>query len=120
MNITEYGKLVRKLRIDAERTTKNMADALGVTPAYLSALETGKKNIPPALVGRVARFFAEAGLPNGNLERELEEAAFMSQRTFEFAPERQDRELIAAFARKFPNMGDEQKRKVLEMLKEFT
>jgi transcriptional regulator with XRE-family HTH domain len=118
MALTEYGKLVRKLRIEIEKSTKNMADTLGVTPAYLSALETGKKNVPSSFLDKVADYFTAAGITK-NLIEDLKEAAFKSQITFEIAPERKDRELVAAFARKFPNMADEQKKQLLEILKDF-
>lgn len=118
MALTNYGKLVRKFRIEIEASTKNMADALNVTSAYLSALETGKKNVPDSFLEKVRDYFYDAGINNKLLE-ELKEAAFNSQKTFELAPEQKDRELVAAFARKFPNMADDQKQKVLEMLKDF-
>ena len=44
--ITEYGKFLRKLRIDQGQILKTMAEKLGVSSAFLSAVETGKKKIP--------------------------------------------------------------------------
>jgi transcriptional regulator with XRE-family HTH domain len=62
MKITEYGKLVRKARLDASITMLEMADAMGVAPSYLSALEVGRKKIPEAFVERVNDFFVGRGI----------------------------------------------------------
>ncbi len=62
MRLTEYGKLVRKARIDANITMLKMADALGVSPSYLSALENGKKKVPTQFVGKVLEYFREVGV----------------------------------------------------------
>ncbi|HHU6304271.1 TPA: helix-turn-helix domain-containing protein [Klebsiella pneumoniae] len=46
MALTDFGKAVRKARIDTGYTLLTMAKALGTTPAFLSGLETGTKKIP--------------------------------------------------------------------------
>lgn len=46
--ITELGKFLRKLRIDENETLKQMAVKLNITPAYLSAIENGKRTMPEA------------------------------------------------------------------------
>ncbi|KRS21216.1 hypothetical protein AAY72_08995 [Alishewanella sp. WH16-1] len=48
--LTPFGKEVRKLRIDQGLSLKDMATAIGVSSAYISAVETGKKNITDELV----------------------------------------------------------------------
>ncbi len=44
--MTPFGAAVRKIRKERGITQKAMAIALGVTPAYLSALESGKRGKP--------------------------------------------------------------------------
>ncbi len=44
--MTPFGQRVRDLRAQRGVTLARMADALGVTPAYLSALEHGKRGRP--------------------------------------------------------------------------
>ena len=41
--LTAYGKAARKWRIDRHMRLRDMARDLGVSVAYLSALETGRK-----------------------------------------------------------------------------
>lgn len=44
--MTPFGQRVRELRAARNVTLAQMAEALGVTPAYLSALEHGKRGRP--------------------------------------------------------------------------
>jgi transcriptional regulator with XRE-family HTH domain len=44
--VTPFGAKLRQLRQDRGETLKDMAAALGVSPAYLSALEHGKRGVP--------------------------------------------------------------------------
>jgi predicted transcriptional regulator len=46
MALTEFGKAVRKARIDTDSTLLTMSQELETTPAFLSGLETGSKKIP--------------------------------------------------------------------------
>ena len=68
MRLTEYGKLVRKARIDAGITMLKMADALGVAPSYLSATEVGNKKVPLPFATRVKEFFLDLGIDLHDLE----------------------------------------------------
>ncbi|MBL6622389.1 MAG: helix-turn-helix domain-containing protein [Alphaproteobacteria bacterium] len=52
--MTPFGVKMRELRAAKKRTMQQQADFLGVTPAYLSALERGRKGRPsPALVDQI-------------------------------------------------------------------
>ncbi|MEM9999950.1 MAG: helix-turn-helix transcriptional regulator [Pseudomonadota bacterium] len=44
--MTPFGRRLRELRAERNITQKQMANALGVSPAYLSALEHGKRGSP--------------------------------------------------------------------------
>lgn len=56
--MTPFGKKVRSLRAERGVTQKQMAESIGVSPAYLSALEMGKKGRPSfALVQRIITYF---------------------------------------------------------------
>ena len=47
--LTEFGKALRKIRIDRQQLLKDMANKLGVSSAYLSAVENGKRRMPQDL-----------------------------------------------------------------------
>lgn len=52
--ITDFGKYLRKLRIDKEEKLEDMAGKLDVSSAYLSAIELGKRNIPENMIYKIA------------------------------------------------------------------
>lgn len=62
MAITEFGKAVRKARIDADVTLASMALALGTTPSFLSAMEMGRKKIPADWVQKIESYFSSHGV----------------------------------------------------------
>ena len=45
MQMTDFGKAIRILRIENDRKQKQDADDLGVTASYISAIENGKKKV---------------------------------------------------------------------------
>lgn len=56
--MTPFGRAVRALRRKKGVTLKDMAHALGVSPAYLSALEHGRRARPtPARVDQICAYF---------------------------------------------------------------
>jgi transcriptional regulator with XRE-family HTH domain len=56
--MTPFGKRMRELRTKRGVTLRAMADAVGVSPAYLSALEHGKRGRPGwPLIQRIIAYF---------------------------------------------------------------
>ena len=56
--MTPFGDRIRRLREDRGVSQKDMAAALGVSPAYLSALEHGKRGRPSwAMVQKIIGYF---------------------------------------------------------------
>ena len=56
--MTPFGDRMRKLRAERNMTLKDMAVAVGVSPAYLSALEHGKRGRPSwHLIQRIIAHF---------------------------------------------------------------
>jgi transcriptional regulator with XRE-family HTH domain len=56
--MTPFGERMRKLRAERGVTLKEMAGAIGVSSAYLSALEHGKRGRPGwHLIQRILSFF---------------------------------------------------------------
>jgi transcriptional regulator with XRE-family HTH domain len=57
MALTDFGRVVRKARLDANETLSTMAEALDVSPAFLSGLETGRKNISEEWITKINDYF---------------------------------------------------------------
>ncbi|MBI2717793.1 MAG: helix-turn-helix transcriptional regulator [Rhizobiales bacterium] len=56
--MTPFGERIRKLRAERQVTLQDMAEAIGVSPAYLSALEHGKRGRPGwHLIQRIISYF---------------------------------------------------------------
>lgn len=54
---TTFGKFVAKLRIDHSETQLDMAKKLGVTASYLSAVELGKREVPPEWIHSLSSLY---------------------------------------------------------------
>ncbi|AKU62951.1 DNA-binding protein [Aggregatibacter aphrophilus] len=114
MALTEFGKAVRKARIDANETLLSMAKEIGTSPAFLSGMETGRKKIPVEWVEKIVTFFK-----NKNVQTDdLQELAHISNDAIpvEGLPLQQQM-LVAGFAKSA--MTAEQLKKFAEFLKEI-
>lgn len=101
--ITPYGKAVRKLRIEADVTLREMAQELGYTPTYLSAVEIGRKALGEKVLQESRRFFERRGIDASSLQEGADRTRSqvdVSQLNEEY------REFFAAFARKAQGRGD--------------
>lgn len=114
--LTPFGKQVRKLRIDVGVTLKSMADAMGVTSSYLSAIETGKRAITDQVLNSIISYFGNVGvLANA----ELAKAARDSQQSVEInlsGKNQNAREVAMAFARNFDELSDDEFARLRELL----
>ena len=55
--LTEFGKELRKIRLDRDELLRDMAKKLGVTVSYLSAVENGNRKIPDAWIYEIAELY---------------------------------------------------------------
>ena len=51
--VSEFGKFLRKLRVDLDEPAAAMARKIGISRAYLSAAERGRCPIPPKWIPRI-------------------------------------------------------------------
>lgn len=56
--VTEFGKVLRIIRINSGDTAKIMADKLGISVPYLNAIENGRRDIPSDLSDKVIKAYA--------------------------------------------------------------
>jgi len=104
MPLTPFGIAVRKLRLDKGMRLLDLARLLGLSAAFVSAIETGRKPIPDGFVLRVSKAMQ---LTTEEL-RALRKAADRTRQVvkIEKLPEDQ-RELVAAFARRLDKVPAE-------------
>ena len=108
--ISEYGEFLKHLRIDKREMLKNMADKLGIKSSYLSAIESGNRDIPPDLTDKIC---TEYGLDEGQ-RKELKEAELNTDRKLvqidmkKINENRLAKEVVLNFAGKAESLTDEQ------------
>jgi len=82
--MTPYGMLIRALRIVAGTTQMDMANHAGITPAHLSAIETGRKPLFHEDVVAASGYFHGLGIPGTLIV--LERAYSVSKNAARAAP----------------------------------
>jgi transcriptional regulator with XRE-family HTH domain len=62
MSLSKFGVTVREFRRSLGVTLSSMASALDTSPAFLSAMETGRSKIPMEWVDKISGYFEKSGL----------------------------------------------------------
>lgn len=112
--MTEVGKFLKKLRVENGEVLLGMAQKLGVTPSFLSAVELGKKKMPYEWNLKIRSAYSLTPTQ----EEELDEAISLSEKAVildfeEVSP--MAKKLAVSFARSFSDFSDEK----LEALKKM-
>lgn len=97
MSLTKFGAAIREYRRDLNLTLSVMATALKTSPAFLSAMETGRSKVPMEWVEKIAEYLRSHGAPVDR--NKLRALAFESNESvsLEGLPP-QHKTLIAGFA----------------------
>lgn len=114
--LTDFGKFLRKIRIDCGEILKDMADKLGVSAAYLSAVEMGKRNIPNEWINKISEFYHLTSEEKEKLNIAAQNSAKNITLNFENAKNIQ-KETAILFAREFEHINDETLNKIKSLLK---
>jgi transcriptional regulator with XRE-family HTH domain len=111
--LTPFGQVLRKLRIDKNLTLKELSASIGNTPAFISAVETGRKSIPDAFVLHVTRAM---DLSPSQIQQ-LRRAADRTRKEIRVEGlSGENRELAAAFARGLDNYSPDQLEKLKKLI----
>lgn len=114
--LTRLGKELRKIRLDNDELLKDMAQKLGVTVAYLSAVENGKRNFPDIWIQIIASKYS---LEEQEVEK-LQRLAFDERSSINISIENageQGRNLAYSFARRFHDLSEEDISELEKILK---
>ena len=113
--LTEFGKIARKIRIDNDILLKDMADALNISAAFLSKLETGKSKPNLKLANKIKTIY--------NLDdkayNDLINAIDIDKNNIiqpVFAKSKSDMKLIVKLANSLKNMSKSQKQEIAKLL----
>lgn len=113
---TELGKALRKLRIDRSETLGDMAEKLGITSSYLSAIEKGKRPTPDGLTDKISDLYSLGS----DIRAELADAADKTLQSVKLSLNGSSdpkREVALCFARSFDDLDDDTAESVLKLLR---
>ena len=114
MSCTPFGKIMRMLRIEHNETMKDIADLLGVTASFLSAVENGKRNIPSKWSAILTNHYSK------DESTKLLESIDLSKTQVTFnlqGVEPFKRELILQFEQSFNAIDESMAREIIKLLK---
>ena len=114
---TEFGRELRKIRLEAGEVLKDMADKLGFTASYLSAIEVGKR------------------VPSDSVLQELQKAYGLSEEQVDRLRSAKDQDIpkveinlnntsdaqrktVIAFARTFKSLDSRTMENILKLIEE--
>lgn len=114
--ISPFGKFTRKLRIDCGELLKDMADKLGVTPSYLSAIENGKRNVPHNWINIIAELYSLNDEQIKQLKQAVKDSKIITTVDVRGLKE-SDKDIMVSLARSIDGMDKEQKEIIKKLLK---
>jgi HTH-type transcriptional regulator, competence development regulator len=118
---TEYGKYLRKLRIDTSERVTDMAKRLGISAAYLSLIENGTREVPSDFSYRIWKEYRLSPEQTGKLQ-EAESRTPKKTVTIDLEPVQDKWEYVATavlFGNCFAKLNDAQIRELDDLLHRF-
>ena len=114
--LTSIGKFLRKERIDHEEILKDMAEKLGVSSAFLSAVENGKKKMPEIWFEKLKSIYSFTAEQAEELQKAIIDTNNMVEIELKNAS-KINKDLAISFAREFDSLDDETSKQILKILK---
>lgn len=114
--LTDFGRFLRKIRIDCGEILKDMAEKLNVSAAYLSAVEMGKRNIPEQWINKISDLYNLSEEEKKDLSISADNSAKSITLRLDDISNSQ-KETAILFAREFENIDDETLDKIKKLLK---
>lgn len=114
--LTPFAIEIRKLRLDRGLKLVEMADRLGFSAAYLSAVETGRKPIPADLVDKINVTFQLDAVAYYRL---TEAAARSADKLLMKQLPAAERHAVVGLARTLPQLTDEARKAAVEEIEEI-
>lgn len=113
--LTSVGIFLRKLRIDNGEILKTMAETLGVSSAFLSAVENGKKKFPEAWLKKMEYSYNLTAMQMEELKNAIIESSDTVELNISNASV-ENRQLAVSFARQFDSLDEETSKKIFNIL----
>lgn len=116
--MTKFGIFIRKLRLDRGILLREMAKDLGISPAYLSGMETGHKDIPQSLADKIISVYNLSA----EQSKELKTSIMLSQQKICITTGQISwkNEIASMLKEKLDTLSEEQQFKIIEVLEDGT
>ena len=115
--LTAFGKELRKMRIMAGELIRDMAAKLNVTPSYLSAVETGKRQIPDGWVCKIAELYSLSPEEKEALQKAADSSLLSVKLNLNGLTDHR-RQTAVLFAREFSDLDDQKLEQIRKLLDE--
>lgn len=112
---TKFGEFVRVLRIKNHEVMGDMAELLGTTTPFLSAVENGRKNVPKGWCSIISEHYSLSKEECKELETAIEESKLQTKIDMRDSSIMQRRAALQ-FARSFDDMDDETAERIIKLL----
>lgn len=112
---TKFGEFVRVLRIRHHQVMGDMANILGTTTPFLSAVENGRKNVPKEWASVITREYNLTDIEKDELVNAIEESKLQTKIDMKDSSLMQ-RKVALQFARSFDDIDDETAEKIINLL----
>ncbi|HDR6289153.1 TPA: helix-turn-helix transcriptional regulator [Bacillus cereus] len=113
--LTPFGKFCRKLRIDRNELSADMARKLDITASYLSAIENRKQNIPNNLLNKITEVYSLDEGEHNKLKLAIDESIIDLKINLGILNE-SDRYIVINLIRKIRNMENKKKEEIRNII----
>ena len=117
MGYTKFGKIVRKEMIDHDENLLSIAQLLGVTTSFVSAVLTGGKSVPDNWVDELSKHYGLKGSKYDEFYDTYCEDKKNVRIDVENVPLTQ-KKLAVQFQRKLPELDEDEIQSIFDILKE--
>ena len=117
--LTSLGQFLRKLRLENGEILKTMAEKLGVTSAFLSAVENGKKKMPLSWYEKLPLLYTFSEQQQDALKKAVMESSDIVELDLHNVPFGR-RDLAISFARRFDSLDEETSQMIFDLLNKST
>lgn len=112
---TKFGEFMRVLRIKHHEIMGDIADMLGVSLPFLSAVENGKRNVPTDWVDKIVSHYNLSPEETQELLEAIEQSKTQMKLDLK-SSEFFQRTAALQFARSFDNMDEDTAKRIIELL----
>ena len=115
MGYSKFGEFMRILRIKKGEYMGQIAEMLGTTTPFLSAVENGKKNVPKTWKEKIVEHYSLNESEIIELENAIEASKLQMKFDLRNSGEKK-RQAVLQFARSFDDVDEETAEKILKLL----